>query len=132
MLLPSIFRNAEKRKRAPLIIPARRLIEIILHAGGIYATLGDPDTVINDHRKILQVLSERENIFFSTLRFPPPSPSVSPTSPLPPLVLIVFSITNDSNETDIPKQEPPEGTGREIGFRLRGRINARGRLIRQY
>lgn len=66
-------------------------------------------------------------IFFSRLRS-----SREPTSPLPPLVLIVFSITNVSNETDIPKQEPPEGPGCEIGFRLRGRINARGRLIRQY
>lgn len=71
-ILPSIFRNVKKRKRAPLIIPAGRLIEIILHTGGIYATLGDPDTVINDHRKILKVLSERENIFFSTLRSLPP------------------------------------------------------------
>jgi len=89
---------------------------------------GDLDIVINDHRKVLEVLSERENIFFSTLRFPPESS----TSPLSSFILIVFSITNVSNETDIPKQEPPEGPGREIGFRLRGRINARGRLIRQY
>lgn len=82
--------------------------------------------VINDPRKVSEILSERENIFFSALR------SSEPTSPLPPLVLIAFSITNVSNETDIPKQEPPEGPGREIGFRLRGWINARGRLIRQY
>lgn len=76
--------------------------------------------------KYPKFFSERENIFFSTLRSP------ESTSSLLPLVLIVFSITNDSNETDIPKQETPEGSGCEIGFRLRGRINARGRLIRQY
>lgn len=102
-------------RNAPLIIQARQLIEIILYAGGIYATLGDLDTVINDHRNVFEVLYERENIFFSTLRSPR-----EPTSLLPPLVLIVFSITNVSNETDIPKQEPPEGPGREIGFRLSG------------
>lgn len=82
--------------------------------------------VINDPRKVSEIPPERENIFFSALL------SSAPTSPLSPLVLIVFSITNVSNETDIPKQEPPEGLGREIGFRLRGWINARGRLIRQY
>lgn len=76
--------------------------------------------------KYPKFFSERENIFFSTLR------SLESTFSLLPLVLIVFSITNDSNETDIPKQETPKGPGREIGFRLRGRINARGRLIRQY
>lgn len=95
----------------------------------IYA-LGDLDTMINDPRKVFEVLSKRKNIFFSTLRSPPPPPPERVY--LSSLVLIVFSITNVSNETDIPKQEPPEGPGREIGFRLRGRINARGRLIRQY
>lgn len=93
----------------------------------VYAILGDLDAVINDRRKVSEILLRAREYFFLDT-----SLTLESTSSLPPLVLIVFSITNDSNETDIPKQETPEGPGREIGFRLRGRINARGRLIRQY
>lgn len=87
--------------------------------------------------KIYEVLGAREHFFLDTwlpraYPFPPQTPRPPYPPPRSPLVLIVFSIANVSNETDIPKQEPPEGPGREIGFRLQGRINARGRLIRQY
>lgn len=114
-------------RNALLIIIARGLIEIILHAGGNLCTWRSRHHDKWPPKSIRSSSQAREYFFLDT-SLPPERVYLSSSS----LVLIVFSITNVSNETDIPKQEPPEGPGREIGFRLRGRINARGRLIRQY
>lgn len=83
-----------------LIILARELIEIILHAGGNLCTWRSRHHDKWPPKSIRSSFQAREYFFLDTSLLPRVYLSSS-------LVLIVFSITNVSNETDIPKQEPP-------------------------